>query len=621
MERPLEIIFAVPGLPIALPDPFAVGLGGSETAALQLAQTLAARGHQVTAFARVEATAEWSGVALEPLDAFLEDRGRRRGDLLIAERDPSLLRLLGDFRARALHIHDLLDAEMAEAVRAVLPWCARILAVSAWQAQQWRQVAPDLPADRFAVIGNAVDHDLIAAATSWTRRPDRLGILYASRPERGLDVVLEQVLPRILKLEPRATLHVAGYPIENASLQGILADAKRQCAEVYRDRVRWHGALAKRDLYRLMATCGVMLYPPPGRLDPGFADTSCVLAMEAMAAGLPIVTTDRGALPETCGPAGLRVPLKGARHAGEGQVPDRLAEAVLAALTDQGTRDAVRKVGLERAKSLTWSTVADRLLAAVEPAMTRPAPAKPPARRSARAICSGLMIATPAYGGTVATRFAKSLGGTIGLLIQHRIPFAWTTVDGVSAINFARADLAATFLEEPGYSHLLCVDADIAWEPSDVLRLLEHDLDAVGGLYRAKEPGPDRYLCRVVQGAAVDPKTSLLEVASLGFGFLLLKRAVLDRMVAAYPERRFRAWVSPGEGSRPLFDFWPTGIGDGGIPIGEDFGFCALWRQAGGRIFADLSVELVHIGATDYPGRPLEALRRASAPASARVAA
>ena len=85
-----------------------------------------------------------------------------------------------------------------------------------------------------------------------------------------------------------------------------------ELAEAFGDRVVQHGALPKRDLYRLMATAGLYLYPPPAPVHPEFAETSCITAMEAMACGLPWISTDRGALPETVGGAGLLVPLNGA---------------------------------------------------------------------------------------------------------------------------------------------------------------------------------------------------------------------------------------------------------------------------------------------------------------------
>ena len=48
----MDIRIVVPGLPIATPDPFAVSLGGSETAGLQLGRAFARKGHQVRIFCK-----------------------------------------------------------------------------------------------------------------------------------------------------------------------------------------------------------------------------------------------------------------------------------------------------------------------------------------------------------------------------------------------------------------------------------------------------------------------------------------------------------------------------------------------------------------------------------------
>ena len=62
----LTIKFAIPGLPIATPDPFAASLGGSETAGLQLSGTGWSEGHRVTVFCRYRADVPWRGVGSSP---------------------------------------------------------------------------------------------------------------------------------------------------------------------------------------------------------------------------------------------------------------------------------------------------------------------------------------------------------------------------------------------------------------------------------------------------------------------------------------------------------------------------------------------------------------------------
>jgi glycosyltransferase involved in cell wall biosynthesis len=71
--------------------------------------------------------------------------------------------------------------------------------------------------------------------------------------------------------------------------------------------------------------------------------------LEAMACGCPVVSSDRPALPETVGEAGLQVP------ADDHQA---LAEALGRVLTDVGLRTELRRRGLARAQEFSWERAA-----------------------------------------------------------------------------------------------------------------------------------------------------------------------------------------------------------------------------------------------------------------------
>jgi glycosyltransferase involved in cell wall biosynthesis len=81
-------------------------------------------------------------------------------------------------------------------------------------------------------------------------------------------------------------------------------------------------------------------------------------ALEAMAVGTPVVVSDRGALPETVGAAGVVLPLDDARWRTEIPAllrrPDRLA--------------ALREAGRAWAAAHTWRRTAEDLLALFEEA-------------------------------------------------------------------------------------------------------------------------------------------------------------------------------------------------------------------------------------------------------------
>jgi glycosyltransferase involved in cell wall biosynthesis len=71
--------------------------------------------------------------------------------------------------------------------------------------------------------------------------------------------------------------------------------------------------------------------------------------LEAMASGVPVVASNRAALPETCGDAALLV------NPGDGSA---IADAVLAAATDEATRASLIDAGRARAARFTWERTA-----------------------------------------------------------------------------------------------------------------------------------------------------------------------------------------------------------------------------------------------------------------------
>jgi glycosyltransferase involved in cell wall biosynthesis len=82
--------------------------------------------------------------------------------------------------------------------------------------------------------------------------------------------------------------------------------------------------------------------------------------VEAMACGTPVVTTDRGALAETCGDAALYV---------EPDDPDALARACLLAAHDAPTRERLVEAGRHRAAGYRWERTAERVDAAIASAL------------------------------------------------------------------------------------------------------------------------------------------------------------------------------------------------------------------------------------------------------------
>ncbi|MCX7621314.1 MAG: glycosyltransferase family 4 protein [Acidimicrobiales bacterium] len=113
-----------------------------------------------------------------------------------------------------------------------------------------------------------------------------------------------------------------------------------------RGNVRRPGRIPRADLDALYWDAVGLAFP--SRYE-GFG----IPVLEAMARGCPVIAADSTALPEVVGDAGLLVPER-----------DMTAwtETMLRLLDDRELRDRLRKAGLERALSYSWTASADRLL-------------------------------------------------------------------------------------------------------------------------------------------------------------------------------------------------------------------------------------------------------------------
>jgi glycosyltransferase involved in cell wall biosynthesis len=120
-------------------------------------------------------------------------------------------------------------------------------------------------------------------------------------------------------------------------------------------RVEHIGYVAENDRERLYAGARALVMPS---LDEGFG----VPALEAMAAGIPVIASNRGALPEVVGSAGTLLAPEDA---------DGFAQAMLRAARDDAWARAQGGAGLARAASFTWRDTAQRLREAYVDAVAR----------------------------------------------------------------------------------------------------------------------------------------------------------------------------------------------------------------------------------------------------------
>jgi glycosyltransferase involved in cell wall biosynthesis len=111
-----------------------------------------------------------------------------------------------------------------------------------------------------------------------------------------------------------------------------------------KDRVSLIGYVPSEDLPLVYNLARVFVYPT---LYEGFG----LPALEAMACGVPVITTEVSSLPEIVGDAGMLVPVND---------ETALTQAIQAVLTDQALRQQLVTLGTERASQFTWERTAQQ---------------------------------------------------------------------------------------------------------------------------------------------------------------------------------------------------------------------------------------------------------------------
>lgn len=214
-----------------------------------------------------------------------------------------------------------------------------------------------------------------------------------------------------------------------------------------------------------------------------------------------------------------------------------------------------------------------------------------------------IYVGVPCFAGLVNVETVTSLLTSLVNLARHGVAFSPDLRRANCYIAHERNFHVKRFLEGDA-THLLFVDADVSWaEPDAIWRLLQCGYDVVGGVYPHKsEVGdfPVRIIPHPQTGMTqVDRRTGAILCEGIPTGFMLIRRGVLEQMIAAHPEKRYL-----GRGLPDVPEFYNLfeceQVGDHWW--GEDYAFCRRWRALGGQIWALPDITFTHMGSKAYSG-------------------
>lgn len=236
-----------------------------------------------------------------------------------------------------------------------------------------------------------------------------------------------------------------------------------------------------------------------------------------------------------------------------------------------------------------------------------------------------LFIATPMYGGMCAGNYTQSILQLQNLCQQNRIDMAASFMFNESLITRARNSLTHGFIKS-GFTHLMFIDADIKFNPADVISLLLADKDVICGIYPKKEINwhlvksavengiPAEHLkyysgSHVVNlvdraGHAEFDANTPAEIWNGGTGFMMIKREVFDKLAPTTTSYINNAHdLSGNMGAEEIKEFFTTSIEpETQHLLSEDYHFCRSWREAGGKVYAAPWVQLGHVGTYLFDG-------------------
>ncbi len=359
--KPSVLFYAELAGPYVPPDLKTRAVGGSETALMSVAEGLAGAGHQVVVVGHPGRRAGVYG-DVQYVDVRSRDWRTLHVDVTVVFRQlPHAWRRLPG-RVRLLWAHDHIGVypEMQPGLRRrLLEFAWRlvgyrlfgpslpggVVAVSEWLATCWRDFA-GWPAEHVRVIRNGVHPELFTALEGAVSPTDvqgrgRLRVAYTSVPERGLALLIREVMPRVWQQLPDVELHVFSYR-SLEPYRPLLRRLGRGAQNVY-----FHEGLPKQQLAVALKRCHVWAYPTD------FPETSCIAAMEAQAAGLPVVSSRRYALTETVedGRTGFLIP----GEVGSPEYVRKFADACTLLLRDADLRRRMGDWGARRMLSeFTW---------------------------------------------------------------------------------------------------------------------------------------------------------------------------------------------------------------------------------------------------------------------------
>jgi len=245
-----------------------------------------------------------------------------------------------------------------------------------------------------------------------------------------------------------------------------------------------------------------------------------------------------------------------------------------------------------------------------------------------------ILVCTPMYGGMAGGQYTKSCCDLARLAAMYQIELEFYFLFNESLITRARNYCVDEFLRAEKFTHLMFIDADIGFDPMDVLALAAiadpaSDKDIICGPYPKKTIAWEKIKRAVDKGHAdqnpnnlqnfvgdfvfnpVRGQTEILldqpvEVLEGGTGFMMIQRKTFEKYRQTYPQFMYlpdHARSEHFDGSREICAFFDCIIDEETKRyLSEDYMFCQWARKAGLKVWLCPWMRLSHMGTYMFNG-------------------
>ncbi|MBE6281030.1 MAG: glycosyltransferase family 4 protein [Bacteroides sp.] len=228
----------------------------------------------------------------------LKDIARKEYDLIILENRPGYAIPVSKVSKAKIIIHlhnDLLNKDSKNA-KEICQVCHKVITVSDYIKGRVKTIGSNIP---ITTVHNGIDLERFYRATPIDRKSlgfkeDDFIVVYSGRliKEKGIEELIDAF--NQLKDYPQIKLLILGGSFYGLSANNTFLDTLKKKSENIKDSIVFTGFIPYEQLPRYLKIGDVAIVPSMWEEPFGL---TCI---EAMAAGLPLITTNSGGIPETC---------------------------------------------------------------------------------------------------------------------------------------------------------------------------------------------------------------------------------------------------------------------------------------------------------------------------------